>query len=641
LHGTLTFLALCALASGQRARDVGWPVYGSDKASSKYSPLDQIHARNVGQLRIAWQWTSPDVKLVKQDPSLYSGKFEATPVMANGVLYISTSLNQVVAIDAATGHTIWVYDPASWRLKSLTVPRSVHRGVTYWTDGKQERIFAGTIDAYLIALDAKSGKPIPSFGVEGRIDLTSGLRRPIDRKLYGVNSPPVICRDVIVVGSSVYDYPISGEMPPGDVRGFDARTGKLLWTFHTIPQPDEVGNSTWREESWKRLGAANAWTMLSADEQLGLVYIPLSTPANDHYGGHRPGDNLFAESLVCLNARTGKRVWHFQTTHHGLWDYDLPAAPILADIRVAGRSIPAIVQVTKQAFCFVFDRRTGEPVWPITEKPVPQSNVPGEHAAPTQPFPTKPSPFDRQGLSVEDLIDFTPELRKEAEEILRKFPHGPMYTPPRIGPSATLPGALGGASWAGAAFDPVTKILYVPSVTIPFNFPLSEPGPKSSERFVAERLARHAVRGPRGLPLTKPPYGRVTAINLNNGEHKWMTPLGEGPRSHPALQNLALPRLGWEARGFPLLTKTLLFIAQEGIQRTRAGAEEPTLAELESRDPSVQAFDKETGRLIASIPLPNNAYGSPMTYSAGGKQYIVVAVGGANLLPQLIALTLR
>ena len=641
MHGTLTFLALCALASGQRARDVGWPVYGSDKASSKYSPLDQIHARNVGQLRIAWQWTSPDVKLVKQDPSLYSGKFEATPVMANGVLYISTSLNQVVAIDAATGHTIWVYDPASWRLKSLTVPRSVHRGVTYWTDGKQERIFAGTIDAYLIALDAKSGKPIPSFGVEGRIDLTSGLRRPIDRKLYGVNSPPVICRDVIVVGSSVYDYPISGEMPPGDVRGFDARTGKLLWTFHTIPQPDEVGNSTWREESWKRLGAANAWTMLSADEQLGLVYIPLSTPANDHYGGHRPGDNLFAESLVCLNARTGKRVWHFQTTHHGLWDYDLPAAPILADIRVAGRSIPAIVQVTKQAFCFVFDRRTGEPVWPITEKPVPQSNVPGEHAAPTQPFPTKPSPFDRQGLSVEDLIDFTPELRKEAEEILRKFPHGPMYTPPRIGPSATLPGALGGASWAGAAFDPVTKILYVPSVTIPFNFPLSEPGPKSSERFVAERLARHAVRGPRGLPLTKPPYGRVTAINLNNGEHKWMTPLGEGPRSHPALQNLALPLLGWEARGFPLLTKTLLFIAQEGIQRTRAGAEEPTLAELESRDPSMQAFDKETGRLIASIPLPNNAYGSPMTYSAGGKQYIVVAVGGANLLPQLIALTLR
>jgi len=640
LHGTLTFLALCALASGQRARDVGWPVYGSDKASSKYSPLDQIHARNVGQLRIAWQWTSPDVKLVKQDPSLYSGKFEATPVMANGVLYISTSLNQVVAIDAATGHTIWVYDPESWRLKSLTVPRSVHRGVTYWTDGKQERIFAGTIDAYLIALDAKSGKPIPSFGVEGRIDLTSGLRRPIDRKLYGVNSPPVICRDVIVVGSSVYDYPISGEMPPGDVRGFDARTGKLLWTFHTIPQPDEVGNSTWREESWKRLGAANAWTMLSADEQLGLVYIPLSTPANDHYGGHRPGDNLFAESLVCLNARTGKRVWHFQTTHHGLWDYDLPAAPILADIRVAGRSIPAIVQVTKQAFCFVFDRRTGEPVWPITEKPVPQSNVPGEHAAPTQPFPTKPSPFDRQGLSVEDLIDFTPELRKEAEEILRKFPHGPMYTPPRIGPSATLPGALGGASWAGAAFDPVTKILYVPSVTIPFNFPLSEPGPKSSERFVAERLARHAVRGPRGLPLTKPPYGRVTAINLNNGEHKWMTPLGEGPRSHPALQNLALPRLGWEARGFPLLTKTLLFIAQEGIQRTRAGAEEPTLAELESRDPSMQAFDKETGRLVASIPLPNNAYGSPMTYSAGGKQYIVVAVGGANLLPQLIALTL-
>jgi glucose dehydrogenase len=595
-------------------------------------------------LRIVWRWVSPDVEVVKRNPGVWAGQFEVTPIMVSGVLYTSTSLSQVAAIDAKTGRTLWLYDPGSWRNESPPNFGFVHRGVAHWTDGKEEQIFIGTGDAFLSALNAKTGQPVPGFGKEGRIDLTRDLHRPVERKYYGVSSPPVICHDILVVGSSVWDWRANELMPPGDVRGFDVRTGKLLWTFHSIPQAGEFGNESWLEGSWRHNGAANAWTMLSADDELGYVYIPLSTPTNDHYGGHRPGDGLFGESLVCLDVNTGKRVWHFQTVHHGLWDYDLPAAPILADLRVGTRRVKAVAQVTKQAFCFLFDRVTGRPLWPVEERPVPHSKVPGERTSPTQPFPTKPAPFDRQGLMVDDLIDFTPELRREAEEILGKYAHGPLFTPPSLGSNLQLPGAGGGASWAGASFDPESGILYVPSITAPWTIPLGpQPDPPNSYAARVTGTPRWRASGPLGLPLTKPPYGRVTAVDLASGEHVWMSPMGDGPRLHPALKALSLPRLGWDSRGFVLVTKTLLLVAQEGERKPprQSASRTSVVFEYEPRDPALQVFDKRTGELITKVPLPNNALGSPMTYAVGGKQYIVVAVGGANHPAELVALALH
>ena len=398
------------------AGEVGeWWAYGSDKASTKYIPLDQINKDNVKDLRIAWRWDSPDNALVESNPDLWTMVNESTPLMIGGVVYTSTSLNLAAAINAVTGETIWVYDPKTYGDGTPANTGFVHRGVSYWESGDEKRVLLGTGDGYLIALNAETGKPIQGFGEAGRVDLTKGLRRPVNRRLYAVFSPPIICRDVVVVGSTVLDSfainkPPQKLMPPGDVRGFDVRTGEQRWIFHTIPQDGEFGNETWKNDSWKTTGNTNVWTMMSADEELGYVYLPVSTPTNDYYGGHRLGDNLFADSLVCVNAETGERVWHFQILHHGLWDYDPPAAPNLIDITVGGKEIKAVAQVTKQAFCFVFDRVTGEPVWPIEERPVPQSTMPGESSSPTQPFPTKPAPFDRQGLTHDDLIDFTPAI---------------------------------------------------------------------------------------------------------------------------------------------------------------------------------------------------------------------------------------
>ncbi len=405
-----------------------WRSYSGDNGSIKYASLDQIHKDNLKDLKIAWRWSSPDNDL--RGPIRLPFIYEATPLMINGVLYVSTSFSLLAAIDAATGKTIWVYDPKSYDYGRPTNLGYLSRGVAYWTDGKSERILLATGSAHLIAVNARTGQLESDFGENGKVDLTKGLRRPVDRRLYSVTSPPIVCRDVVVVGSSIYDAPPSKEMPPGDVRGFDVRTGKQLWTFHSIPQEGEFGNDTWEQGSWKYTGNLNVWTLMSADDELGYVYLPFSTPTNDWYGGHRPGNNLFSDSLVCVEAKTGKRVWHFQTVHHGLWDYDLPAAPILTDITVAGNKIKAVVQLTKQGFAFVFDRVAGNPVWPIEERPVPPSKIPGEKTSPTQPIPSKPPPFERQGISPEDLIDFTPELRQAALAILKKYDHGPLYTPP-------------------------------------------------------------------------------------------------------------------------------------------------------------------------------------------------------------------
>jgi quinoprotein glucose dehydrogenase len=618
-------LLASGLAEAQRdSHDPGeWPVYGRDKASTKYSPLDQITPANVKQLRIVWRWSSPDNAILRQRSDLKPGPNESTPIMVGGVLYTSTSLNQAAAIDARTGRTLWVY--------SREPHGAVHRGVAYWQRGADRRLFLGTADAYLIALDARTGRPIRSFGKKGRVDLTQGLRRPVNRHIVSQTSPPVVCGDVVVVGGGIDDFQNRKEMPPGDVRGFDARTGRQLWTFHSIPQRGEPGNETWERDSWQYTGAVNVWSTMSYDPALGYVYLPFATPNNDWYGSHRPGSGLYGESLVCLNARTGSRVWHYQIVHHGLWDYDLPCPPVLVDITVDGRRIKAAAQVTKQAFCFVFDRVTGRPVWPIEERPAPPTPMPGDRAWPTQPFPTKPAPFDRQGVTEDDLIDFTPELKEKARRILKKYRHGPLYTPPTLEKTIEMPGWVGGASWAGAAVDPETGILYVPSITHPMWAQLKKP--LSVFATVDYSLGEFGeyLEGPRELPLFKPPYGRITAIDLNTGEHRWMVPHGEGPKDHPALRHLNLPDLGINRRGFLIATRSLLLAVQEGSWFNTAPPKYPA---------KLRAFDKATGRLLAEIPLPAHATGAPITYRADGRQYIVVPVGGVHWPAELVALRL-
>jgi glucose dehydrogenase len=600
-----------------------WLSYSGDKASSKYSPLTQIRAGNFERLKVAWTWRSAEEEVAKAN-HLKTWAWEATPLMVRGVLYVATSLSQVAALDAATGKTLWVYDPETWKNGTPSNNGFVHRGVAYWADGDDRRILFGTGDGYLICLNAQTGKPIPSFGHDGRIDLTQGLGRPVARHLYGVSSPPVICRDVVVMGSKVNDIPLVAEMPPGDVRGFDVRTGKQQWQFHAIPSEGEFGNDTWKDGSWKTTGAANVWTMMSADETLGYVYLPFSTPSNDHFGVYRPGSGLFGDSLVCLDARTGRRVWHFQLAHHGLWDYDLPSAPNLIDIRVDGKPVKAVAQVSKQGFCYVFDRVTGKPIWPIEERPVPRSAVPGERPSPTQPFPTRPAPFDRQGVTENDVIDFTPELRKQALATLEKYNYGPLFTPPSLQrPTIEMPGIAGGASWSGAAVDPETGILYVSSVTLPYACRLS----KSSVPHIDYYGVMTPVESMQGVPLWKPPYGRVTAIDMNTGDHRWMTPVGDLAQSNPLLRQLGLRSLGRPARGHLLLTKTLLIIGQGGSTHREEGGPE-MVPNFEIHDPKLCAYDKATGKLTGEAALPRNATGAPMTYMLNGKQYIVVPTRG-------------
>jgi quinoprotein glucose dehydrogenase len=618
-----------------------WPTHGGTNANARYSSLDQITRDNVAGLRIAWRWTSPDDELMARQPGIRTWLNQATPLMVGGVLYVSTSVSQVAAIDAISGRTLWVHDPRIWIHGTPANFGYVHRGVAYWTDGHDARILIGTGNAFLIALDARTGQPVTSFGVDGRVDLTQGLGRPVDRKWYTVTSPPLVVGDLVVVGSSIQGWPMRPDMPPGHVRAFDVRTGAPRWIFHSIPQSGELGNDTWAGESWRIVGGVNVWTLMSADEDLGYIYLPFSPAANDYYGGERHGDNLFADSLVCLEAATGRRVWHFQLVRHGLWDYDIPAAPNLVDLAIGGRRVRAVAQVTKQGFVYVFDRVTGRPLWPIEERPVPQSTVAGEATAPRQPFPTRSAPFERQGAGPSDVIDFTPELREQALAILSGYDHGPLFTPPSERGTVLLPGVGGGASWTGAAFDPETGRLFVPSITAPNVVTLSAPpaGPLK-DRYVG-RL--QALRGPQGLPLFKPPFGRLTAIDLSSGEHLWMVPIGEGPRHHPLLEPLQLGRLGWDRRSFPLVTRTLLFIAQMGpAGRAQPAQDRPwvPIPRAVNDDPALQVFDKASGELITKIALPENATGALMTYLAEGRQYIVVPIGGGDIPAELIALSL-
>ena len=640
-------------ASAQRGAEGGeWQRYGADSGSTKYSPLEQINRDNVADLDIAWRWRTDNF-----GPRL-DVNYQATPLMIGGVLYTTAGWRRnVVAIDGATGETLWMhrYDEGT-RGQVAPVRASSGRGVAYWTDGAgDDRIIHVTKGYHLVALSAGTGQPISAFGEQGVVDLYEGLNDGLDRPTIedgqiGLNSPAIVVGDVIVVGAALRATAPSQAFPAGFVRGFDVRSGEQIWIFHTIPQPGEFGNDTWEDDSWRYSGNTGVWAPMSADQELGYVYLPVETPTNDLYGGHRPGDNLFAESLVCLDAKTGERIWHFQFIHHGIWDYDIPTAPTLIDITVDGRPIKAVAQITKQAFTYVLDRVTGEPVWPIEERPVAQSDVPGEQASPTQPFPTRPAPFDRQGVSGDDLLDFTPELNAEARRIASEYQLGPLFTPPILAGANGLRGLLmlpqmtGGANWQGGAVDAETGVLYVASVTNPTVAGLTNDQNRSTMNYIgggARRRSRGAAApqgcgeiGPLGLPLIKPPWGRITAIDLNSGDHLWMVPNGDTPdcvKNHPALSGLDIPRTGKPERSGILVTRTLLFAGEGGglfATPTWAGG------------PMFYAYDKQTGEIIWEFELPKRQSGIPMTYMIDGKQYITMAVSARGEPAELIALAL-
>jgi len=620
-YSTRLLIALLLMSPGAGAEYTNWPSYGGDSRSSKYSALSQITPTNASQLDIAWQWDSPDNVLVAKDPQLTPWQFKATPVAIDGVLYVSTSLNQVAAIDGASGETLWVFDTQTWRKGRPTNLGFNHRGVAYWQgpSGDEEgtliaRILMPTNDGRLFSLDAETGQPDPTFGINGVVDLKQGLGRAIEDKHYSVISAPMIVKNTIIVGSSIMDGPTHKEMPPGHIRGFDVRTGSQRWRFNTIPQNKEFGADSWENESWSYSGNTNMWTLASADKELGYVYLPVGTPTNDWYGGHRLGNNLFGETLVCVDADTGKRVWHYQFVHHGLWDYDLPAAPNLIDITVDGKAIKAVAQPTKQGFLFVFDRTNGTPIWPIKEQAVPASDVPGERASPTQPFPTHPKPYVPQGFSTEQLIDFTPELNKAAREIVAPLKLGPLYTPPSLAGTVQLPGWAGGANWWGAAFDPETQRLYLPVINSPIVVQLKKGDPqKSNFRYVRSR-GMNRLRGPQGLPINKPPYSSLVSYNMNTGDKRWSHPIGNGPRKKLMAAGVTDPGpLGGGRGAGPLLTRSALFLAYTDEQRAR-----------------LAAFDKDTGKQVSDVDLPADPGGTPMTYAIDGVQYIAVAVGSAN-----------
>ena len=630
-----------AVVSAQTgAADGEWRTYGGDLGSTRYAPLDQIDGDNFGDLEVAWRFTSLNFG------AFPDFNYQTTPLMVDGVLYATAgSRRDVVALDAATGELLWLYRSDEGERATNAVRRLSGRGVAYWTDGSDdERIYVVTIGYQLVALDAATGRPVPSFGTDGIVDLKLDNDQYIDPLSgeIGWNGAPIVARDVVVIGAAhrAGSVPPSRENVKGYIRGFDVRTGERKWIFHTIPTASEFGRDTWLNDSAVYTGNTGVWTNLTVDEELGIAYLPIEIPTGDYYGGHRPGDNLFGESLVAVDLETGERIWHFQFVHHPIWDYDVPCPPILVDLTVDGREIKAVAQPTKQGWVYVFDRLTGEPVWPIEERPVPAGTVPGEWYAPTQPFPTKPPPFERQGFPVDELIDFTPELRAEAIEFVSQYQTGPVFTPPIVAGDGGLLGTLfvpNGANWPGGSFDPDTGIMYVYSHTLTRSVGLVGNAERSDMEYVQGRSQRLTVRG---LPLLKPPWGRITAIDLNRGEIVWQIAHGETPdlvRNHPDLQGLDIPRTGrtggagGSSGGIGTLTTSTLVISGEGGTITRPSGE---------RGAMLRAYDKATGEERGAVPLPGAQTGSPMTYMLDGTQYLVVAVASRTHPGELMAFTL-
>tara|TARA_Y100001933_G_scaffold4239_1_gene3996 strand:- start:227 stop:2176 length:1950 start_codon:yes stop_codon:yes gene_type:complete len=630
LLGTILLLACSPEINEEKATPEGdWRHHGGNHNSDKYAPLDQIDGSNFSELELAWRYRSPDLDL-PEDLAYPTGDYRAVPLVVNGIMYVNSNHGLISALNSATGEELWVFDPKSYELGPPLFSPLQTRGIEYWTDGEIERIFIATSGKQLVSVDIKTGQPDPNFGDDGYVDLKQNFGR-LEFEMNNIThgAPPIAVDSTVIVGSKIYDFSMFNRSPPGHVRAYDAYTGDFKWRFNTIPQEGEYGNETWENDSWRVTGNTNVWTYMSADEEAGIVYLPISTPTNDYWGGFRLGENLFAESIVALDIETGERVWHFQTVHHGVWDYDVASAPNLVDIEVDGKAIKAIAQVSKTAFTYVFDRITGEPVWPIEERPVAQSDIPGERLHPTQPFPTKPAPFDRQGISEDDLIDFTPEIAEAAREMAKEYVLGPIFTPPIVrgsnGKRSTfvVPGAGGGANFPGATVDPETGIIYIPSATLPHGMGLvAPPGGTSDWPYIIQMDTKI---GPFGLPLLKPPYRRITAIDLNTGEHVWQIPFGRGPANHPMLEHLNLPPLGSVfsdvvAEGGVLITKTLLI---------------SYLAQKDEIDPEAHgsilvAHDKMTGDLLGEVLVDQRLHGPPMSYQVGDKQYIAVAGGGRD-----------
>ncbi len=661
-------------AYGQyHARETEWPTYAADLAGTRYRPFDQINASNYNDLEVAWRLKTDNFG---NRPEY---KLEGTPLMVNGVLYTTAgSRRAAIAVDAATGELLWLHGEHEGK-RGAAAPRQLSgRGLAYWSDGKEERIFYFTPGYRLVCLDAKTGARVPSFGKNGIVDLKLDDDQTILPDLVtgeiGLHSTPIVAGNTVIVGAAFREgfTPSSKRNNKGYVRGFDVRTGKRLWIFHTIPKKGEFGYDTWLNGSAEYTGNTGVWTQITVDEQLGLVYLPVESPTGDFYGGHRPGNNLFGESLVCVDLKTGKRKWHFQLVHHPLWDMDISSAPILADITVNGRAVKAVAQPSKQGFLYVLDRVTGKPVWPIEERPVEVGSVPGEWYSPTQPIPTKPAPYSRNGVAIDDLIDFTPEFRKQAEALVSRYHLGPVFTPPVVskidGPLATLTlgTADGGTNWPGGSYDPETHILYAfacnaclePIGLVPPPKELSDmnyvygtagkevrminaAGTDSSADALVKPVKKPAGSGDQwtvlsvdGLPLIKPPYGTISAINLDTGEIVWQIAHGETPdliRNHPALKGLKIPRTGQETWNVGTLVTKTLVIAGDGVVTT--GPDHP-------RGAMLRAYDKKTGKEVGAIYLPAPESGSPMTYMLNGKQYIVVAVSGGNYSGEYIAFAL-
>jgi glucose dehydrogenase len=630
-----------------------WRTYGGDLGNTHYSPLDQINKDNFYKLEVAWRFKTENLGAQPE----YN--LESTPLMANGVVYSTAGTRRaVVALDGATGELIWTHGEREGT-RGTNAPRQLSgRGLSYWTDGREERILYVTPGYRLIALDAKTGASIRTFGKDGAVDLKLDDDQEIDLLSgeIGLHATPVVAGDTVIVGAAHRPggTPRSKKNVKGYVRGFDVRTGKRLWIFHTIPLPNEYGAETWENDSASYTGNAGVWGQISVDEQLGMVYIPVELPTGDYYGGHRPGNGLFGESVVALDLKTGARKWHYQLVHHGIWDWDIPDAPMLVDITVNGQTVKALAQPTKQAFLYVFDRTTGKPIWPIEERPVEQSTVPGEKTSATQPYPSKPPAYDRQGSSVDDLIDFTPELRAQAMQLASRYKMGPIFTPPVVskweGPLGILSMAVGGGGteWPGGSYDPETHIAYIPSQRVMSSIGLIPPEGRSDMNYIsgAARNPSPQAAGPgaggaaaaegapalsvQGLPLAKPPYASISAIDLNKGEILWQIAHGETPdniRNHPALKNLDIPRTGRPGAFGVLVTKTLVIAGERGTFTTPSGKQGAML----------RAYDKATGRELGAVYMPSGQTGTPMTYMVGGKQYIVLAIGGPGFPAEFIA----
>ncbi|PYR09641.1 MAG: quinoprotein glucose dehydrogenase [Acidobacteria bacterium] len=666
-----------------------WFHYTADMHGSRYSPLDQINADNFNKLEVAWRFKTDNFGTFPEY------KLEGTPLAIRGILYTTAGTRRdVIALDGRTGEIVWVHSMREGK-RAAVAPRQLSgRGVSYWTDGKgDERIVYVTTGYRLVELNAKTGAPVASFGKDGIIDLklgaVKGKGEQIDLETgeIGVHSTPGIVKDTIIVGSAMRE----GATVPthnntkGLVRAFDARTGKLLWTFNTIPRPGEFGSDTWENESWAINGNTGVWTQITADEEAGLVYLPVETPTSDYYGGHRPGNNLFAETLVCVDLKTGQRKWHFQFTHHPIWNFDMSSAPLIADVNVNGRPRKVVAVPSKQGWLYVFDRITGEPVWPIVEKPVPQSDVPGEKTSPTQPHPPDSLRYARNAFKVpDDLIDFTPELRQAAIERSKFYKWADTPFAPSI--LGNVNGPLYGAitvgtatNWPGGGYDPENHIAFAPAGNMPGIRTVVPPPPGFSDIRYVSGIAGEAFRevlGPgdccaadsprtaqraaearqpapaapqpqpagggagtglnvQGLPMIKPPYGVIAAIDLDKGALKWQTPHGDTPdavRNHPMLRGKNIPKTGQAGTaGVGLMvTKTVVVMGDPQVTTT---PEHP-------RGAMLRAYNKMTGEQVGAVWMPAPQSGSPMTYAYGGKQYIIVAISGGSYSGEYLAFSL-